>query len=329
MTRQQDLCGTRARYNFEDCRCGPCTEAQRVYHADRRRKVAYRQWNPFVDAEPARLHVQALRRAGMGRRRIGELANVEQGMLWRLEHGNAKKGRPPTRQLRKATADRILAVSASLDDLAGTALVDATGSHRRLQALVAVGWPQARIAQRLGVTAANMGSLMRRPRVLASRARAIRDLYEELWDSVPDCNSTQQRLAVTRARAFAVSRGWAVPMAWDNIDDPDEQPNQPTTVQGIDSMPFEDIVGGLVAWAAAEAAPPVATSIEVDGQLIDLVAVRHTLEGTGGGLTIAERRFAVDIATRAGMSAADIAKRIGSSQRNVVRDRNTLRGAAP
>lgn len=225
-TRQQDVCGTRARYNFEQCRCPECTESQRVYHADRRRKVAYKQWNPWVEAEPARQHVKKLQAAGMGLVRIGELSGMSHGAIWRLEHGNPKRGKLPPFQIRKATADRILAVTVSLDTLAAFAVVDATGSHRRLQALVAVGWTQRRLAERLNVTPANMASFMRRPRMLATRARTIRDLYDELWNTQPQCQSTQERLAVTRAREFAAARGWAPPMAWDDdtIDDPDAKP---------------------------------------------------------------------------------------------------------
>lgn len=232
-TRQQDVCGTRARYNFEQCRCPECTESQRVYHAARRRKVAYKQWSPWVDAEPARQHVKKLQAAGMGLVRIGELSDMSHGAIWRLEHGNPKRGKLPPFQIRKDTADRILAVTVSLDTLAAFAVVDATGAHRRLQALVAVGWTQRRLAERLNVTPANMASFMRRPRMLATRARTIRGLYDELWNTQPQCQSTQERLAVTRAREFAAARGWAPPMAWDDdtLDDPAAKPSGAVTEQ--------------------------------------------------------------------------------------------------
>lgn len=287
--RQQDVCGTRSRYNMELCRCAECTEAQRVYHADRRRKVAYKQWNPWVDAEPARQHVKALQAAGLGRARIGELAGMDQAAIWRLENGNPKRGKLPPFQIRKATADRILAVTASIETLAAYATVDATGSRRRLQALVTVGWSQRRLAARLGVDPANMSSLMKRPRVLATRARAIRGLYEELWDTVPECHSAQQRLAVARARQFAADRGWAKPMEWDEdaIDNPAASPHKDTA----------------------------------DPKWVDPVAVERALQGEAGPLSKAEAVEVARLGTERGMSALEIAKITDRSQRTIIRYR--------
>lgn len=282
--RMLDVCGTRSRYNQKDCRCEDCTEAQRVYHADRRRKVAYKQWNPWVDAEPARLHLQELQAIGLGRRRISELTGLDPSTIRRIQHGRA--------QVRHATAESILAVSAALEVLAGTARVDATGSHRRLQALVAVGWSQRRLAERLGISPANFGTMMRRPRVLASKARSIRDLYEELWDTVPECQSTQERLAVVRARAFAVARGWAPPMAWneEDIDNPDAAPATGESTYGIDDVAIERALAG-----------------------------DKTVS-----LTPEERAEAVRIGTAEHLSAKALAKLLGASSRTIVRNRKKV-----
>lgn len=287
--RQQDVCGTRSRYNFAGCRCAECTEAQRVYHADRRRKVAYKRWNPWVDAEPARQHVKALQAAGLGRARIGELAGMDQCAIWRLEHGNPKRGKLPPFQIREDTADRILAVTASLETLAAYATVDATGSRRRLQALVAVGWSQRRLAARLGVDPTNMTSLMKRPRVLATRARAIRELYEELWDTEPECRSTQERLGVARSKEFAAARKWAKPMDWDDetIDDPDARPRK----------------------------------VKAEPKWVDPVAVERALKGDAVSLSKAEAVEVARLGTERGMSAAQIAEITDRDKRSIQRYR--------
>lgn len=282
--RMVNVCGTRSRYNQKDCRCEDCTEAQRVYHADRRRQVAYGRWNPWVDAGPARKHLQELQAAGLGRRRISELSGLDQSTIRRIQQGRA--------QIRHATAERILAVSATIEALAGTALVDATGSHRRLQALVAVGWSQRRLAARLGISPANFGTMMRRPRVLASRARAIRALYEELWDTVPECRSTQEQMAVVRAREFAAARGWVRPMAWndEDIDNPEAAPALDDTVCGVDE-----------------------------------VAIKRALEGDKSvSLTKDERAEAVRIGTAEHLSARDLGKLLGASTRTIVRKRKEV-----
>lgn len=290
--RKQDRCGTFTRYKLGLCKCADCTEAHRVYASNRRRLVAYGRWDPWVDAEPVRQHVKRLQAAGLGRRQIGDLAGMDQSRIWRLEHGNPKKGTPPTKQLRPWTAARILAISPSLDVLGDAALVDATGSHRRIQALVAVGWPQARLARELGVSAANFGTMMRRPRVLASKARAIRDLYEELWDTVPECSSTQERLAVVRARKFAAARGWAPPMAWndEDLDNPAAGPSLDDAICGIDE-----------------------------------VAVKRALDGDKTvALTQEERVEAVRIGTADQLSAKDLADLLGASTRTIVRNRKKV-----
>lgn len=225
--RKQDICGTFARYKVGGCRCPKCREAHRVYAADRRRQIAYGRWNPWVDATPVREHVRELQRQGMGRRRIGALAGVDQSMIWRLEHGIPSLGRGPTSKLRKATADRVLAVQAGLDAVADSALIDATGTHRRIQALVAAGWSLSKIALRLGVQPANMSTTMSRTRLYASTVRAVRGLYDELWDCPSPAGTPGERAARTQAYRFAAERGWAPPLAWDDetIDDPEARPS--------------------------------------------------------------------------------------------------------
>lgn len=87
---------------------------------------------------------------------------------------------------------------------------------------MAAGWTQARLADRLGLERANMGALMRRPRVHAATARAVSGLYDQLWNAPPPGRSSQERGAANRARRYAAARGWALPGAWDDddIDDP-------------------------------------------------------------------------------------------------------------
>lgn len=283
--RKQDQCGTFTRYKLGLCKCADCTEAHRVYASNRRKQVAYGRWNPFVDAEPVREHVEALKRSGLGRRQIAGHAGVDQCVIYRLDRG--LPGRSPTQRMRQATADKILAVTPGLEAMAGAALVDALGTHRRLQALVAVGWPIAELARRLGTLPANMSSLMRRRRVLAAKARAVRDLYEELWDTAPPAVTVYQRRASVGAVRLAASRGWVPPMGWDDIDDPTERPK------------------------AAVTGPTT----------VDLVAVKRALAGEEVPLNHREVAEAVRIGTGKGMSAAQLADATGRTSRSVQRRR--------
>jgi len=112
-----------------------------------------------------------------------------------------------------------------MDLLADSAATGSAGTVRRIQALVARGWSQARIAGMLGMGAANLGDLLyRREAVTAARARAVRSLYARLWDQPPPESSHREKIAASRARRYAAERRWPPPMAWDDIDNPRARP---------------------------------------------------------------------------------------------------------
>lgn len=225
--------GTRARYVSgpgidgrpgQGCRCAACTAANRAHSRHRNRMIVYGRWQPYTDAGPVRLHIQALRAAGLGRRRIARLAQVSDSAVANLLYG--KPGRPPTRRLRPQTAAKLLAIRPGLDALAPATPVGATGTRRRLQALVALGHPKSALARRLAMLPGNLGAAMERNQVTAATARAVRDLYDELWDQRPDPQEWRAKITASRARNYAAARGWAPPLAWDDdtIDDPHATP---------------------------------------------------------------------------------------------------------
>jgi transcriptional regulator with XRE-family HTH domain len=178
-----------------------------------------------VDAAAARAHVQALSQAGISWRRAVTLAGVSTGALSKLLYGGPGD-RAPARRIRPGTAAAILAVRPDARNLGECAVVDAAGTHPRLQALVAIGWSQAKLAARLGMTPANFAAMMRRGRVTASTARAAAAVYGELWNQRPPETSQQEKIAVARARNHARARGWAPPLAWDDdqLDRPGGKP---------------------------------------------------------------------------------------------------------
>jgi hypothetical protein len=65
--------------------------------------------------------------------------------------------------------------TASRDVAPGTP-VDATGTRRRVEALVATGWSRAKLGERLGIEPTGMSELLRREQVTAGRPRAVADL---------------------------------------------------------------------------------------------------------------------------------------------------------
>lgn len=192
------------------------------YNTRRERDIAYGRWQSgYVDAEPARRHVLALRAAGMGKRRVAEVSGVSLSVIHALINGRPERGTPPSRRIAAANAHAILAVPMpETRDIAPGARVDSTGTTRRLQALVAVGYTQSDLARRLRIMPTNSTCLFRglRPQVLACTALRVATLYDELSMTTGPSQSARDRARKLR---------WAPPLAWDDdtIDNPDATPD--------------------------------------------------------------------------------------------------------
>ncbi|WP_067487397.1 hypothetical protein [Actinomadura hibisca] len=214
--------GTLTGYKIRLCKCDACTAANTRYVNRRTRLIAYGQWQPYVPADPVRTHVHELMEAGLGWKRIAALSGVSTGGVSRLLYGDGLRGRPPSRKLRPGTAAALLAVRADMDTLADGALVDATGTRRRIQALAALGWSLSRQARRLDRVVANYARILTYQQVTAATARQVRALYAEWSMVVPTpCG----RDGVRRSRNDAARKGWLPPLAWDEdlIDLPEPE----------------------------------------------------------------------------------------------------------
>jgi hypothetical protein len=98
-------------------------------------------------------------------------------------------------------------------------LCDITGTARRIRALNAIGWPMRELAKRLDCTrqAVQRLALEENPLVQLRTAGRVRALYWEL-SATPGPS--------VRARQQAAAKGWPTPIAWDDIDDPNEKPQR-------------------------------------------------------------------------------------------------------
>ncbi|MFF3884070.1 hypothetical protein [Streptomyces sp. NPDC001914] len=207
-----------ARYRLDGCRCYVCAFARSRYDENRDRAIAYGTWNPWTDAEPVRVHIQFLRSCTMGLRAIAAAAPCNRKVLQGVMAGQPK--------LRPDTAARILAVEPLLENLAPGTLMSAIGTHRRVHALVAVGWPQQYLERHLRTGPGNLGMMLKRDQVTVRRALDVRTMYDALWRADPaDHGATPG--GISRARKYAADRQWAPPGAWDDqsIDDPDARPD--------------------------------------------------------------------------------------------------------
>lgn len=204
-------------YTTGGCRCTKCKTAMSRYNKRRTMLMERGEWQPWADAAPVRQHVARLRESGLSLESIAEMAGVAHCNI----HALLNAGRP---RVRKAFADKLMNVKGGVDGLQPWAKVDATGTRRRLQALAFMGWNASNLAQRVGIDRSHIHKLMSRSHVRVSTARAVRAVFEELAIQSPPADTRYERMAVTRTRRDAEARGWVSAMAWDDIDDPQEQP---------------------------------------------------------------------------------------------------------
>lgn len=198
--------GTLAMYTTGACRCPDCKRVANR-HVKQWRVRKHQGYEPMVDAKHIRRHVQQLLDQGMSFRGIALTAGYRSRNS--LESALSRK-----RVMRKVH-DRIMAVTVD-KDTRRFGYVDSTGPRRRLQALMALGWPSRVLAVRIG--AKDHGSVLdltaeHNQTIRRATAEAIKAVYDELWDQQGPSRISAQR---------AAKRGWFVPLAWDDdsIDDP-------------------------------------------------------------------------------------------------------------
>lgn len=215
--------GTRVAYVVDRCRCTECREAATAYERNRRRQTAYGRFDTGrVDAAPVRDHIRYLMENGVSYKQVSKLSGVSLSAVGAILYGRGERGHDPYPRVHRGTAEKILAVKPSLGVMAEGRCIDATGTRRRLQALVAIGWSQSRLGAAIGITPGNFHRTMRSHQVTVATAKAVRELYEREWNNPQTGDDWHSKTAATRARKHAKAQGWVPPLAWDDdtIDDP-------------------------------------------------------------------------------------------------------------
>lgn len=212
--------GTRACYVLDRCRCLPCTKANADAENERERLKLYGRYDKYVEAEPVRQHVRSLMAQGMGWKRVAAAAGLSPSTVWKTVYGDRTRFDGPTKRVTRKTAEAILAVQL---DLAAGARVPSHGTRRRLQALVALGWSQHKLARRLGWNDGNFGVMLHhRGAVTVATADKVKSLYDELSMTPPVPANSYDAAGIQRAKNRATYLMWLPPLAWDDddIDDP-------------------------------------------------------------------------------------------------------------
>ncbi len=285
-------------YIQHQCRCDPCTDHHSAMNRARVKAKAFGRFDTgLVDAEPVREHMMMLAEYGIGYKRAAAIAGIgvtpARNLIWGRQEPGPRYGELQKR-VKRETAEALLRVKPELDNLAAGAIIPARGTHRRIQALVTLGWSQSKLCQQIGMDRGNWFVLMERERVTLKTHRAVAALFEELWDQLPPHEEWRDKIAYTRTLRYAKKRRWLPPLAWDDIDNDVE--------------------------------PPVAEPIEGG---IDDVVIQLACAGDRIRLSHAERREAITRLVGWKLSDGAIAERLHLADRTVWRIRHELGLAAP
>lgn len=234
--RAKHVHGDNVMYVIHKCRCDVCRTAKTARERENRRAKMYGR-GYLTDAEPARKHVRELMAEGMGWKRVARAAGISPSTLYPLLYGRGGYDpRPPRKQISKVLEAKLLAVT---PDMAPGSNVDSLGSIRRLQALVAIGWSQHRLAEILGMFPGNFGKVIHGGRggIRQATARRIEEIFNENWNTPPEAHNRFERAGITRAKREALAKRWVPAAAWDDIDDPTEVPKADLRDESGDSRP--------------------------------------------------------------------------------------------
>lgn len=116
----------------------------------------------------------------------------------------------------------------------GPQRIDATGSRRRLQALMRAGWSSTQLGPMLYVHHTQVVKWLRLKQITVKSAERIASLYDEI--GLAEGPSY-------RNRARALKASWPLPEEWgDDIDDPKAKPLTATRRRGRgDTIPYDDV----------------------------------------------------------------------------------------
>lgn len=169
----------------------------------------------FVDARPARHHVEQLTAAGLTPPVIAKLAGLETRRVTTLLSGRTERGDERNPDYRERISRRIAEALISVPIPEGM-FVDSTGTVRRLRALVRLGhdWITLDVrlmAHEVPAGTANTVAFDECMLVDTELAAAVAAVFDDLH-AVPGTSRA--------ARDFGRRHRWAAPLAW-QIDDDD------------------------------------------------------------------------------------------------------------
>lgn len=189
--------------------CGACKHAGYLYTKRMKLRLARTGSNivPLGDAAYAIV-------SGYPVRLLAELTGIADPKLYTY------KGAGPEVMVHVKTQRAILGINRA-------DLWTPIGVRRRVRALTSLGHSAAAIARSAGLSRTavevlrtdDAATFVRRP-----TAAAILTAYADLSMKLPANETPRERSVVTRSKSLALRNRWAPPLAWTNIDDPNDTP---------------------------------------------------------------------------------------------------------
>jgi len=198
--------GPRRHNRWQACRCDLCRAA-----ATRKKKVQelrrLRTTPSYVDRTLVAVHVQRLLDAKWDRQEIADAAGVARKTVFNILNSTR-----PTVQIN--TAQALL----KLRPQDAPSWRPALGAMRRLRALSAMGWPLWWTAEQIGMSETGIRDISCGRTQIIDRRRfeAIDRIYRQYGIRVGPSEA---------ARTTARAKQWVTAAAWDDIDDPNDQPH--------------------------------------------------------------------------------------------------------
>lgn len=198
--RHGTYAGALAHCKDDEKLCGPCETAR--YRENK--KAELRRSRGILNRIPLGQKAWHILSTHSGTQ-IAHATGIDRGLVYRLQNDG------PERIVLRSTRDKILTVAPWTP----------IGVQRRLQALAAIGWSAPRVADQLGSHRTVVGRLRSRDVqfVRADIGQRVVDLYDEIH--MQPLGAARDR-SITRTINEAARRGWAPPLAWDDIDHDDE-----------------------------------------------------------------------------------------------------------
>lgn len=166
----------------------------------------------YIDAQPIRDHTKALETIGWTVQGIVVASGVDgttQGLNL-IRQSRSLKAHPKWRRIL-----RMPLTVAVPPHMPGNMHVPALGAQRRTRALMALGYRHSDLTPAFGGATSSHLAIGLRPLITAETWRAVDTAYRRLSATLGPSETS---------RARAIRKGYAPPLAWDDIDNPRERP---------------------------------------------------------------------------------------------------------